>query len=119
MFYADDQGSSFYTAKTQDGHPPEASLAPEAGAICVLAALRAQAHPQQLADRRLVIDHENPERRGVHAAVSSRSVSAGIGSLIVKTAPRRSVRLPAAMVPCMASTKPREMASPSPVPART
>ena len=45
--------------------------------------------------------------------------SAGIGSLIEKTAPGRSVRLPAAMVPCIASTKPREMASPRPVPART
>ena len=82
-------------------------------------ALRAQAHAQQLADRRLVVDDQDPERGGAHAAVSSRSAFAGIGSLIVNTAPVRSVRLAAVIVPCMASTKPREIARPSPVPART
>ena len=44
---------------------------------------------------------------------------AGTGSLIVKTAPVRSVRFAAVIVPCMASTKPREIARPRPVPART
>ena len=34
-------------------------------------ALRAQPHPQQFADRRLVVDDQNLDRRGVHAAVSS------------------------------------------------
>ena len=50
-------------------------------------ALRAQAHAQQLADGRLVIDHQNLERGRAHAAVSSCLVAGGIGSLIVKTAP--------------------------------
>ena len=44
---------------------------------------------------------------------------AGSGMLMVKTAPGRSVRLPAAIVPPIASTKPRHIARPSPVPART
>ena len=43
----------------------------------------------------------------------------GTGSVIVNTAPGRSVRFAAVIVPPMASTKPREIASPSPVPART
>ena len=34
-------------------------------------------------------------------------------------APLRSLRLAAEIVPCMASTKPREIASPRPVPGRT
>ena len=42
-----------------------------------------------------------------------------LGSLMVKTAPLRSVRLPAAIVPPIASTKPRQIARPRPVPART
>ena len=52
-------------------------------------------------------------------AVSSCLGCAGIGSLIVKAAPVRSVRFVAVIVPSMASTKPREIASPRPVPART
>ena len=44
------------------------------------------------------------------------AVRCAIGSVIVNTAPRRSARFAATMVPCMASTKPREIASPSPVP---
>jgi hypothetical protein len=36
-----------------------------------LIALRAQPHAQQFADRRLIVDHQDFERRGVHAAVSS------------------------------------------------
>src|SRR4029450_14073924 len=82
-------------------------------------ALRAQPHSQQLADRRLVVDHEALERGSAHAAVSNCAARYGTGSLITKAAPVRSVRLAALMVPCMASTKPRERASPSPVPART
>ena len=82
-------------------------------------ALRAQAHAQQFADGRLVIDHENLERGRAHAAVSSCLVAGGTGNLIVKTAPGRSGRFAAVIVPCMASTKPREIARPSPVPART
>ena len=45
--------------------------------------------------------------------------AAGIGNRMVSTAPLRSVRLVAEIVPCMASTKPREIASPRPVPGRT
>src|SRR5260370_30021780 len=84
-----------------------------------LVTLRAQPHPQQLADRRLVVDDQDLDRRGVHAAVSNTSDAAGIGSRMVSTAPLRSVRLSAEMVPCIASTKPREIASPTPVPGRT
>src|SRR6266849_5873095 len=54
-----------------------------------------------------------------HAAVSSASDAAGIGSLMVSTAPFRSMRLVAEIVPCIASTKPRDIASPRPVPGRT
>ncbi len=81
--------------------------------------LRAQPHTQELADGRLIVDDQHTERRGGHAAVSSCRGSAGTGSVIVKTAPLRSVRLAALTVPCMASTKPREMARPRPVPAWT
>jgi hypothetical protein len=45
-----------------------------------LIALRAQPHPQQFADRRLVIDDQDLDRRGAHAAVSSLLAAAGIGS---------------------------------------
>src|SRR5207244_3621798 len=82
-------------------------------------ALRAQPHAQQLTDRRLVVDHQNLERCRAHAAVSNRSTAGGIGSLIANTAPLRSLRFAALIVPCMASMKPREIASPRPVPART
>ena len=45
-----------------------------------LVALRAQSHAQQLADRRLVVDHQNLERGGAHAAVSRLSrLPAGTG----------------------------------------
>ena len=60
-----------------------------------LIALRAEPHPQQLADRRLVIDDKNLERGGAHAAVSSASDASGIGSRMVSTAPLRSERLAA------------------------
>src|SRR5215469_5080850 len=73
---------------------------------------------QQLTNWRLVVDDKNPEGRGAHAAASSRSGSLAIGNLMVKTAPRRSDRLAARMVPFIASTKPREIARPSPVPGR-
>src|SRR5665213_2439071 len=89
------------------------------GRLQNLITLRAQAHAQQLADRRFVIDDQNPEGGGVHAAVSSRVDSAGTGSRIVNTAPGRSLRFPANIVPCMASTKPLAIARPRPVPART
>ena len=84
-----------------------------------LVALGSQPHPQQFADRRLVVDDQDLDLRGAHAAVSSALDAAGIGSRMVNTAPLRSVRLAARMVPCMASTKPREIASPRPVPGRT
>src|SRR5262249_25337449 len=83
-----------------------------------LIALRAEPHTQELADRRLVVDYQDPQRRRVHAALSSFWPAAGTGSEIVNAAPARSVRFAAVTVPCIASTKPREIASPSPVPAR-
>src|SRR5437763_12887788 len=82
-------------------------------------ALRAQPHPQQLSDRRLVVDDQNLDRCGVHAAVSRALSVAGTGSRIDIIAPLRSARLAAEIVPCMASTKPREIARPRPVPGRT
>src|SRR5258707_2067434 len=84
-----------------------------------LVTLRAQPHPQQLADRRLVVDDKDLDRRSGHAAVSSAAEAAGMGNRMVNTAPPRSVRLLAETVPCIASTKPREIASPRPVPGRT
>ena len=82
-------------------------------------ALGTQSHPQQLSDRRLVVDDEHAERGRVHAAVSSRSAPTGTDRRMVNTAPGRSLRLAAVIVPCIASMKPREIASPRPVPART
>src|SRR3979409_1490133 len=84
-----------------------------------LVALRAQPHPQQFADWRFIVDDQNLDRRGAHAGVSSASDAAGIGNRMVSTAPLRSLRFAAEIVPCNASTKPREIASPSPVPGRT
>src|SRR5262249_1493526 len=84
-----------------------------------LITLRGQAHAQQFAYGGLVVDHQHAERSSTHAAASRRWPSRGIGRLMVNAAPLRSVRFAATMVPCIASTKPREMASPSPVPART
>src|SRR5258708_19659642 len=78
-------------------------------------ALRAQPHAQQLTDRRLVVDHQNLERCRAHAAVSNRSTAGGIGSLIANTAPLRSLRFAALIVPCMASMNPRQTPTPSPV----
>src|SRR6266481_3585072 len=46
------------------------------------------------------------------------ALGAATGRVMVKTAPARSSRLPATTVPPIASTKPRQMARPSPVPAR-
>src|SRR5262249_9118518 len=84
-----------------------------------LIALRGEAHAQQLANRGLVVDHQDLERGRAHAAVSSCLACGGIGSLTENTAPGRAVRFAALMLPCIASTKPREMARPNPVPART
>src|SRR5262249_44492640 len=84
-------------------------------------ALRVQAGAQETPDRRLIVDDKDArgKRPGRHAVCSSgaRAVS-GMGSAIRNTAPLRSLRLPAAMVPPIASTKPRQMARPNPVPAR-
>src|SRR5436305_2071937 len=91
---------------------------PAARRLDHLIALRAQSGPQQFADRRLVVDDEDLDGSG-HAALSSAPASAGTGRRMVSTAPLRSPRLAAAMVPCMASTNPREIARPRPVPART
>ena len=80
----------------------------------------AEPHAQQFADRRLVIDHENLEReRRSCGGVQPLRSGLGTGRVMVKTAPGRSARFAAVIVPPMASIKPREMASPRPVPART
>src|SRR6185312_17009251 len=84
-----------------------------------LIALRGETHPQQFADRWLVVDDEYLDRRRAHAAVSRAFICAGIGRRMVSTAPRRSLRLAANILPCIASMKPREIARPSPVPGRT
>ena len=84
-----------------------------------LVSLRAKPHAEELADGRLVIDHEDTDGWSAHAASSNVSASVVTGRVMVNTAPGRSDRFPAAMVPPMASMKPREIARPSPVPART
>ena len=68
------------------------SAALPVGRLENLIALRGQAHSQELTNGRLVIDDQNLRRRGGHAAVSNFCGSVGIGSLIVNTAPVRSVR---------------------------
>ena len=82
-------------------------------------ALRIQSHSEKLADRWFVINNKHLNLVGTHAAVSNGSAPAGMGNLIVNRAPPRSPRLVAAIVPCKASMKPREIASPRPVPGRT
>ena len=89
------------------------------GRVQHIIALGREPHPQELADRRLVVDHQDFDPSGTHSVVSTNSPCAGTGSLIVKTAPVRSARLAAPIVPSIASTNPREIASPRPVPART
>src|SRR5262249_28612427 len=81
-------------------------------------AMRRKPDAQQFANRRFVINDEKSERSRAHAAASSRCGSLAIGNLMVKAAPRPSGRLVAMMVPFIASTKPREIARPSPVPGR-
>src|SRR6185437_13579156 len=84
-------------------------------------ALGSQACPKKAADCGFVIDDEHIERGGFadHAAISRMGLrSAGSGKAIVKTAPARSRRLPAVIVPLMASTNPLQMARPRPVPTR-
>ena len=81
-----------------------------------LIALGAQAHSQQFADRRLVVDDQDFDRRGAQRPVQR---AAPPGSAVGwEDGPRRRA-VGGRIVPCMASTKPREIASPSPVPART
>jgi hypothetical protein len=55
--------------------------------------LRAQPHPWQLSDRRLIVDDEDLDRDRVHAAVPRALTAAMIGRLIVSTAPLRSARI--------------------------
>src|SRR5581483_2485181 len=83
-----------------------------------LIALCGQARAQEPPNGRFVVDDQHLERRGAHAA-SNRCGEFGMGKMIVKMAPLRSRRFAPTIVPCMASTKPREIASPNPVPART
>src|ERR1019366_877557 len=84
-------------------------------------ALALQARAQKAKNCRLGINDENTERtrawRHGKASAESRGVT-GTGSLMVKTAPGRSIRLAATIEPRMASTKPRQIARPCPVPAR-
>ena len=84
-------------------------------------ALALQARLQKAKNWRFIIDDKNPKRtrcwRHGRASVASLFLT-GIGSLMVKTAPDRSIRLAAVIEPPMASTKPRQIARPSPVPAR-
>jgi len=83
-------------------------------------------HPtmQYVKDRRFVVDDQDGDGLVGHAASSVRGVpsagkSAGTGMRMVKIAPARSVRLAAAIVPPIASMKPRLIDRPRPVPART
>src|SRR5579872_5245155 len=85
-----------------------------------LKSLGRQARAQKTANGGFVIDHKNVLQcgAGIHATFSRSTVSpAGTGKLMVKMAPLRSVRLPATIEPPIASTNPRQIASPRPVPA--
>src|SRR5439155_9093905 len=82
-------------------------------------AMRAQAHPKQFPNGRLIVNHKDLGRGSAHPTVSNCLTLVGIGSVIVNTAPLRSGRFAAMMVPRMASMKPLEIARPSRVPART
>ena len=84
-----------------------------------LVALGGEPHAQELADGRLVVDDQDLQGARAHAAASANSADCVTGRVIVNAAPLRSVRFAAVIVPCMTSTKPREIESPSPVPART
>src|ERR1700719_2349788 len=79
-----------------------------------------QARAQKANDRRLVVDDENAQRSRArrHGSVPGGVAAADAGSVVVKTAPFRAARFAAVILPPMASTKPRQIASPSPVPAR-
>ena len=77
-----------------------------------LEALCAERGAQELADRRLVIDHQDAHGGRAHAAASI-GLAAARACVIVNTAPERSVRLPAVMVPPIASTKPRQTPGPA------
>src|SRR5690606_34560887 len=89
------------------------------GCIENVVVLRGEPCSQEFADRRVIIDYKNLEGLGSHAAVSTCPAPDGTGSLIVNTAPFLSSRFAATMVPFIASMKPRAMARPNPVPART
>src|SRR5262249_8338211 len=87
-----------------------------------LVALGRQAGAKETPDRRLVVYHQHAQRgtRGHQSptVLITAASCRGTGSVTVKTAPGRSSRLPASMRPPIASTKPRQMASPRPVLAR-
>ena len=89
------------------------------GCVDNLIAMRGQSHPQQLSDWRLVVDDEDSDGRRGHSAAPSCWAVSDTGREIVKMAPLRSERFAATIVPCRASTNPREIAKPSPVPALT
>jgi hypothetical protein len=69
----------------------------------------------QPAYRRFVVDDQDRGGIRIHDMASDLPVS-GTGKVMVKTAPCPPLRLPASIVPPMASMKPRQMARP--VPAR-
>ena len=73
------------------------------------AALRGEPHAKELANRALIIDHKDLGRSGTHAAASIGSTDARTESMIVN-APTRSVQFTAGIVPCIDSTKSREIA---------
>ena len=70
----------------------------------------------------VAIDVRVSDKAGLLRELAARAASAldlAVGRVIVNTAPVRSLRFAAVIVPLRASTKPREMARPKPVPART
>src|ERR1051326_1675960 len=85
-----------------------------------LVTLGRQARAKKPPDCRLVVYHQNfaRQRCSRHAAhYTVPPVGTDTGSSMVKTAPLRSRRLSAWMAPPIAAMKPRQMASPRPVPA--
>src|SRR5262249_34076558 len=86
-----------------------------------LVALGAKAGTQEASDGRLVVNHEHTQGRGAAhwpIAASTGRASVATGKINVKIAPDRSRRFSASIEPPIASIKPRQIATPNPVPAR-
>src|SRR5262245_21770724 len=60
--------------------------------IQYIVSLRGQPHAQELADGRLIVDDQDLQGARAHATARAKSADCPIGSVMVNTAPDRSVR---------------------------